>query len=103
MRQHPKALPHGELKEVFKDVFFLTGTVAMPGPLPITFSRNMTVVREGGNLTLINSIRLGEGGGLFVDAAIFFDARGEADHFAEAVDDDELPVRVAGHHHMEAV
>jgi hypothetical protein len=45
----PPALPHGELRELLPDVFFVTGTVALPGPLPVRFSRNMTVVRsEGG-------------------------------------------------------
>ncbi len=61
-RQHPAALPHGELKEVFPDIYFVTGTVRMPGPLPIAFSRNMTVVRQDGELTLVNAVRLDEGG-----------------------------------------
>lgn len=61
-REFPKAYPHGELREVMKDVFFVTGTVPMPGPLPITFSRNMTVIRHDGALTLVNSLRLDEAG-----------------------------------------
>lgn len=61
-RPHPKAQPHGELRQILPDVFFVTGTVAMPGPLPVAFSRNMTVVRQDGELTLINSVRLDEAG-----------------------------------------
>ena len=47
---------HGELQEVFPDVFWLRGTYRMwPGG---TISRNMTVIREGQRLTVINSVRL---------------------------------------------
>jgi hypothetical protein len=61
-RTHPPALAHGELHELFPDVFFLTGTMRMPGPVPIRFSRNMTVVRDGERLTLLNSVRLDDEG-----------------------------------------
>lgn len=67
-RIHPPALAHGELHELFPDVFFLTGTMRMPGPLPIRFSRNMTVVRDGDRLTLLNSVRLDEEGLRQLDA-----------------------------------
>jgi hypothetical protein len=40
----------------------------MPGPLPIRFSRNMTVVREGGRLVLINAVRLNDAGLAALDA-----------------------------------
>src|SRR5262249_23409534 len=59
----PPALPHGRLTEVFPDVFFITCvmmTVLMVAPWQ--FSRNMTVVRDGGALTLINAIRLNKTG-----------------------------------------
>lgn len=55
----PPALPHGALEEVFPDVFFVTGamqTVLMGADWH--FSRNMTVVRDGDALTLVNTIRL---------------------------------------------
>jgi hypothetical protein len=42
------------------DIFFVTGTMRMPGPVPVSFSRNMTVVREAGRLVIINSLRLDE-------------------------------------------
>src|SRR6185295_11957327 len=61
-RAHPPAYPHGELQEVFPNVFFAMGTLSMPGPIPVRFSRNMTVVREGDRLVLVNSIRLSEEG-----------------------------------------
>lgn len=60
---YPAALPHGAIEEVFPDVFFVTGTVR-----PVfagetwQFSRNMTIVREDGALTLINAVRLDDEG-----------------------------------------
>lgn len=57
-----RALRHGELREVFDGIWMVTGTVRMPGPLPVTFSRNMTVVREGDALVLVNSVRLDDAG-----------------------------------------
>jgi hypothetical protein len=63
MDQLPPALPHGPLAEIFPDVFFVTGmmkTVLMDAPWQ--FSRNMTVVRDNGALTLINAIRLDQAG-----------------------------------------
>jgi len=61
-RPHPPAYPHGELVEVLPDLFFVPGTIRLPGPLPIRFSRNMTVVRRGERLIIINSLRLDEAG-----------------------------------------
>lgn len=58
-RPFPPALPHGELREVLPDLFFVTGTVKMPG---VRFSRNMTVVRRGERLVIVNSVRLDEAG-----------------------------------------
>jgi hypothetical protein len=68
-RAHPPALPHGDIREVLAGVYFVTGTVAMPGPLPMRFSRNMTILREGGDrLVLVNSVRLGDEGLAALDA-----------------------------------
>lgn len=58
----PKAGEHGDITELFPDVFFVTGTVDMKGPLPTRFSRNMTIIRQDGELVLVNSVRLGEAG-----------------------------------------
>ena len=63
MDQLPPALPHGDLEEVFPEVYFVTGameTVLMGADW--RFSRNMTVIRDGDALTLINSIRLDDAG-----------------------------------------
>ena len=61
-RPFPAARPHGLLEEVLPDLFFVTGGMAMPGVLPIRFSRNMVVVREGSRLVLINTVRLDDAG-----------------------------------------
>jgi hypothetical protein len=61
-RPHPPAQPHGEIREVLPNLFFVTGTTSMPGPLPMRFSRNMTIVREGERLVIVNSVRLDDAG-----------------------------------------
>ncbi|TVP54852.1 MAG: hypothetical protein EA351_12310 [Gemmatimonadales bacterium] len=63
MSDFPDAMPHGPIREVFPDVFFVTGT--MRGEFfgsTWQFSRNMTVVREDGTLTMVNTVRLDEEG-----------------------------------------
>ncbi len=40
----------------------------MSGPLPVRFSRNMTIVQEGERLVLVNSVRLNEEGLARLDA-----------------------------------
>jgi hypothetical protein len=67
-RAHPPALAHSELHEILPDIFFVTGTIRMSGPVPVSFSRNMTVVREGSRLVLINSVRLDDDGLKRLDA-----------------------------------
>lgn len=54
------ALPHGSIRELLPDVFLVSGQMAMSGP--VAFSRNMTILRQGGELTLVNSVRLSEQG-----------------------------------------
>jgi hypothetical protein len=61
-RPFPAALPHGELNEIFPDVYLVTGTIGLTRPMPVRFSRNMTVVREGKRVILINSVRLTDEG-----------------------------------------
>lgn len=61
-RPFPPALPHGPIEEVLPGLFFVTGTVPLPGPLPVRFSRAMTIAREGDRLILINTLRLSEPG-----------------------------------------
>jgi hypothetical protein len=78
MATFPEALPHGPIEEVFPDVFFVTGEMRTMFPefpdVPWVFNRNMTIVREGGALTLINSVRLDEQG------LAALDALGEVEH-----------------------
>lgn len=61
--QFTPAWAHGDIKEIFPDVFFVTGTnkVQHEG-VDIQTSRNMIIVRNGSELTLINSVRLNDGG-----------------------------------------
>jgi len=63
MTEYFAPMPHGTIEEVFPDVFFVTGTMRSEffGSM-WQFSRNMTVVREGEQLTIINSVRLNEEG-----------------------------------------
>lgn len=56
MPDFPAAQPHGPLTEIFPDVFFVTGGFRFAPGLAIT--RNMTVVRDGRDLTVVNSVRL---------------------------------------------
>jgi len=61
LNRYPQALAHGSIYEVFDDVFFVSGameTVLMD--MDWKFSRNMTIVRDGKRLIIINSIRLNE-------------------------------------------
>ena len=55
--------PHGEIKEVFNNIFMVTGTnrVHHDG-IDIQVSRNMIIVREGTDLSLINTVRLNDEG-----------------------------------------
>lgn len=57
-----KALPHGDIHKVLPGVYFVCGTMTMPGSTSMRFSRNMTVVEQAGALTLVNSVRLDESG-----------------------------------------
>ena len=59
--QFPAPFKHGRLEEIFRDIFLVTGAVKMAGT-PFQFSRNMTVVRDGGDLVLINTVRLDDEG-----------------------------------------
>jgi hypothetical protein len=56
MVRHPAPLPHDEIQQLFPDVYAVRGTFRMNAF--VSFSRTMTVLREGSALTLVNSIRL---------------------------------------------
>ena len=62
-------MPHGSIEEVFDDVFFVTGT-SRPHFMEMDwqFSRNMTIVRDGTKLCLVNTVRLDDEGLAKLDA-----------------------------------
>src|ERR1700722_12761296 len=60
MPAHPPAQAHGPVTEVFPDLFQVTGSFAFARLLSIT--RNMTIVRQGGELVVLNSVRLDPAG-----------------------------------------
>ncbi len=63
MNEFPPALSHSSIEEVFPDVFFVTGAMeTVLQDIDWKFSRNMTVVRDGDSLIIINSVRLDEEG-----------------------------------------
>ena len=69
MTNYKDAMPHGSFEEVFPDVFFVTGTMCNEFfGSDWCFGRNMTVVRENGNLTIFNSVRLNDEGLAALDA-----------------------------------
>ena len=60
MPEFRPAYPHESFEEVFPNLFFLRGRLRLaPG---ISITRNMVVVRQGDELTVVNSVRLGEEG-----------------------------------------
>lgn len=60
MVTHPPALAHGPIVEAFENVFHVSGLFRMgPG---MTITRNMTIVREGESLCIVNSVRLTDAG-----------------------------------------
>jgi hypothetical protein len=64
LKIHP-VLPHGELIEVLKNIWFVTGQVKMPMLFPpMSISRSMTVIKDPANdeLTIVNSMRLDDAG-----------------------------------------
>ena len=69
MSTHPEFWPHGQIQNVFSDVYFVTGTMktVLMGA-NWHFSRNMTIVRDGTSLTLINAVRLDDAGLAALDA-----------------------------------
>jgi hypothetical protein len=59
MFEYSPAWPHGPLLEAFHEVFYVVGTNRTHhGGVDFQTSRTMTVVRAGGALTLLNTVRL---------------------------------------------
>ena len=57
---YPPAYPHDSIEEIISDVYMVRGTIRMNAMMRIT--RNMSIVRHDGELTLINPIRLDDAG-----------------------------------------
>jgi hypothetical protein len=57
---YPAACSHEPIRELAPDIFFAPGSIRM-GPM-MQFSRNMVIVRHGGELTLVNPVRLSAAG-----------------------------------------
>ena len=63
MTEYHNVMPHGDITQIFPDVFFVTGTMRNEffGSM-WQFSRNMIIVREGDQLSIVNSVRLDDQG-----------------------------------------
>ncbi len=63
MCNYHEVMDHGKIEQVFKDVFIVTGTMKNEffGSM-WQFSRNMIIVRENDQLTLLNTVRLNDEG-----------------------------------------
>lgn len=63
MAVYSPAWPHGPIKEIFNNIFMVTGTnkTTFEG-FEYQTSRNMVILREGQDLTLINTVRLTDEG-----------------------------------------
>lgn len=60
---YPQALPHSEIKKIFPNVYFVTGTnITKHNNVELQHSRNMIIVRDNNKLSLINTVRLTEQG-----------------------------------------
>lgn len=53
------AWPHSEIKEIFPNIFFVTGTnITTYDNVELQHSRNMIIIRDNNKLSLINTVRL---------------------------------------------
>lgn len=58
MTTYAKVTPHSAIQEILPEVFFVQGSYRFAAGF--RFSRNMVVLREGTDLTVINAVRLNE-------------------------------------------
>ena len=56
MTEYPSVMPHGPIELVADDVFWVRGSIGLGPGLRIT--RNMAIVRSGGELSLFHTVRL---------------------------------------------
>jgi hypothetical protein len=60
---------HSEIKEIFPNVFFVTGTnITHHNNVKLQHSRNMIIIRDNDSLSLINTVRLDDKGLAKLDA-----------------------------------
>ncbi len=65
----PEQLPHGDIQEIFEDVFFVKGQSKFEAQgNQVQFTRSMTIIRDNDRLTLVNTVRLSEKGLAALDA-----------------------------------
>lgn len=63
------AWPHNEIKEIFPNIFFVTGTnITYHNNVELQHSRNMIIIRDNNTLSLINTVRLDDKGLAELDA-----------------------------------
>ncbi len=63
MSNYTAAWPHGSINEVFKNIYVVRGTnITDYDGMKIQHSRNMTIVKDNDDLTLVNTVRLDENG-----------------------------------------
>jgi hypothetical protein len=69
MSTFPEQLPHGDIQEIFEDVFFVKGQSKFEAQgNQVQFTRSMTVIRDDDGLTLVNTVRLSAEGLAALDA-----------------------------------
>lgn len=69
MVPHPPSLPHENIRKIFENIYYVIGTsITHHEGHVIQHSSNMTIVRHGEELTLINTIRLDDKGLQQLDA-----------------------------------
>jgi hypothetical protein len=63
MSQEQQDWPHDPIKEIFDNIFFVTGTnITHFEGVDLQHSRNMVIVRDNGKLSLINTVKLSDEG-----------------------------------------
>lgn len=70
--KYPAALPHEPIEELFQDIFLVHGSIR-PG-LGMRMNRNMVVLRQGDELTIVSPVRL------MADEEARLDALGKVKH-----------------------
>ncbi|ODN43549.1 hypothetical protein [Piscirickettsia litoralis] len=63
MKEYSPVWPHGEIKNIFENIYIVRGTnITEYEGMKIQHSRNMTIINQNGDLTLINTVRLSDDG-----------------------------------------